>query len=261
MVVGEADRPARSRRLPGNRDVSAQADEDAVSCRLGRRARGAVCRQGFRGRPEVELDLDRNPGCATFAIELDPPPDTARRGKRVKAAPVPETDEREGVVVACEPKRLAHRRIDSPVGGRRRDQGDFERCEKVVTDRDLLAAGAVQLDELGVVPEAAARTVDGLQLVFEHRARTVERFGTADGDERSRSQRTQRRGGRSRLAQVAPETAAGGDDGGVGDCAGGAGDGAELPFGWSGGGETEGVCTVAVAVDAFVVPRRTTLRE
>jgi hypothetical protein len=34
-----------------------------------------------------------------------------------------------------------------------------------------------------------------------------------------------------------------------------------LPFGWSGGGETEGVCTVAVAFDPFVVACRTTLRE
>jgi hypothetical protein len=34
----------------------------------------------------------------------------------------------------------------------------------------------------------------------------------------------------------------------------------ELPLGCSGGGETEGVCTVAVALDFFVVAL-TTLRE
>jgi hypothetical protein len=59
---------------------------------------------------------------------------------------------------------------------------------------------------------------------------------------------------------VPPETAAGGEDEGVGACVGGAGEGVELPLGCSGGGETEGVCTVAVALDFFVVAL-TTLRE
>ena len=59
---------------------------------------------------------------------------------------------------------------------------------------------------------------------------------------------------------VPPETATGGEADGVGACAGGAGNGVELPLDSSGGAETEGVCTVAVAVEPFVVARRTTLR-
>jgi hypothetical protein len=61
---------------------------------------------------------------------------------------------------------------------------------------------------------------------------------------------------------VAPETAAGGETEGVGAWAGGAGEGVKPPLGRTGGGETEGVCTVVVVFDLLVVAAcRTPLRE
>jgi hypothetical protein len=65
---------------------------------------------------------------------------------------------------------------------------------------------------------------------LEDNPRPVERLGSPNGDERGRAQRTQRRGRRSWCAQVAPETAAGGDGDGAGACAGGAGEGVEPPL-------------------------------
>ena len=231
MIVSKADRPACGGGVPGDRDVSAEADEDAVSRCLGCRASGAVRRQSFRGRAQVELDPGWNPGHAALTIELDPPPAAAWCGRDVDEVAVPQADEREGAIVPGQPERLADGRVDGPVGDSGRGHGGLERAEEVEADDHLLAGSPVQLDELGVVAEAAAGAVDSLELGFQHSPRQLERLGPANGDERGRSQRAQRRRGRSRFAQVAPETVAGGDDEGAGVWAGGAGEGVELPLG------------------------------
>ena len=193
MIVGQADRPSGGGRVPCDRNVPAEADDDAVIRCLCCGASRAIRRQSLRGRAEVELDPGGNPGLPAFAVDFDPSPGSGRCGGDVDEVAVAQADERERAVVARQPKCLADGGVDRSAGGRGRSQGNLERVQEVWADLHLFAGGPVQADELGVVAKAAAGAVDRLELGLEFRSRPVERLGPANGDERGRSQRTQRR--------------------------------------------------------------------
>ena len=101
VVVGDAARPAARRRRARDRDVAAEADEDAAPARCGRRARGAVGGERLGGRAEIELD-PRGTRTVARGVELDLRPAGAALGPARKRVPSAGRTSRKVAVVAGE---------------------------------------------------------------------------------------------------------------------------------------------------------------
>ena len=88
MVVAHAYRPAARRRVARDRDVAAEADQDAAPRLRSDPSRGAVGCERLPGRPEVELDACGNADRVTCLVEHDATPAGAasQRARRCRSS-------------------------------------------------------------------------------------------------------------------------------------------------------------------------------
>src|SRR6185437_5684001 len=80
VIVGHADVPAFARRLPAHPDVTAEADEHAATCAVGRTGRDAVRGERLGRCPEVQPDAARRTQRAVLGVPLPPSPTGRRTG-------------------------------------------------------------------------------------------------------------------------------------------------------------------------------------
>src|SRR5207249_2751059 len=121
-------RPAARRWRSGDRDVTAERDQNAGADDRRCGACGAIRSESLRRRTEVELDAGRDLDDATSRVELDlSPAGDDREARAARARPHPQ--QLEAAVVAGEPERTPDRRIEQPPAHRRGTQGHVDRLE------------------------------------------------------------------------------------------------------------------------------------
>ena len=76
-----------------------------------------------------------------------------------------------------------------PAGCSRSAQRDAHGLEEITAGRERFALGAIQLRQLGVVTEAAARAIDSLELAHEFRRSLRQRGIVGRPEQRGRAER------------------------------------------------------------------------
>ena len=115
-------------------------------------------------------------------------------------------------MVARQPERPAHRRVDQTVREARDVERDLDRLKEKSTDPHVRACVPIQDRQLGIGPEPATGTVEFREIVPQHRLGEIEIGLVRHRDDCRGPERVERSG----LDHDAPETAAGGcwvDDG------------------------------------------------
>ena len=212
MVVGDPERPTAVRRRTRNADVTAERDEHAAADRLRDSSGSAIGSERLRGRAEIELAHPGSTDRVAVLVEHDRTPAGNRRERRSQPAPVPQPDLSERPVVARQPERPAHRRVDQTVREARDVERDLDRLKEKSTDPHVCPCVAIQDRQLRIGPEPAAGTVELREIVPQHRLGEIEISLVRHRDDCRGPERVERSG----LDHDAPETAAGGcwvDDG------------------------------------------------
>ena len=141
----------------------------------------------LRGRAEVELHSAWNPNPVRRVIDLDRVPARGAFDPYAQRRAVG-GDAGEVAVVAEDSQRAPDRGIDHSVGRAGGGEADVERGDEERGDGHPRARGRVDLRELRVVAEPAARPVDRVDLQGEHQARLVAGIGVGDGDDGGRAE-------------------------------------------------------------------------
>jgi len=169
VVVGHADLPALARRLPADRDVTAEAHEHAATCEVGRPRRDAVGGERLGRGAEVQPDAARRTQRALLGVPLQPSPAGRRTGLCDGLVVV--ADLGEVAVVAQRANGPADRRVNGAVGQLGRAERNGDRLGEQRPHLDGGPACGVHAGDLRIGAEAAAGRVDRGQLLDQDRTR------------------------------------------------------------------------------------------
>ena len=214
-LAGDADGPPALGRGAGDGDVTAKAHQRAASEGVGDACRRPVRRQRLGRGAQVEPDTawDAHGAGAGIQLHVQVP---SHRSEGARRRRWPRAHVVEVGVVAERSDGIADRRVDGPAGALGGIERHLERLEEERAHPDGASGTGVHHLQLGVVAEAAAGLIDGLDLGRQQALGRVggagvlhdHRRGGPDGPERAGRQRG-RAHLRGRHAEDPPDVTAG----------------------------------------------------
>jgi hypothetical protein len=148
---------------------------------IGKAVDGAIGHQCLGRRSQVEANSSRDPNRPGPGVKVDVSvPDDRPEGIRERQWLIP--DLVKITVVAEGRHRVAHGRVNGSMGSLGNGNGDLEGFEEQRGNPDGAARTRVHVLEFGVGTEAAARQIDGRDLLAEKSFCAVDLSGVEDHD-------------------------------------------------------------------------------